>query len=89
MKCEKYRNRYQSTECVHGEPHNRCAWRNHDKCIMCIPKPKPKLVRIKAWAYIGATTKKICVSTTEPLCANVPCIAIIKIKDIKKLKGEK
>lgn len=59
-----------------------------DKTVKSVARKK-KMVKIKAYAFIGATTKAICVSSVEPFCANVPCVVIIKAKDAKWLKGEK
>lgn len=65
----------------------KCPKNTNSKCE--VVTKKDKVVKIKVYAYIGATTKAICISSVEPLCASVPCVAVIKAKDAKWLKDHK
>jgi len=59
----------------------------NSKCEI-IP-PKPKVVKIKCYAYIGSITGTIMVSNVAPYSQRVPCVAYIKEADVKYLKGAK
>jgi hypothetical protein len=63
----------------------KCPKNCNPKTCEIIPA-KSKTKSVRGWAFIGATTKEICISSVQPFCMSVPCIAHIKPSDYKKLK---
>lgn len=80
--------------------YNELCWAGGSKCLIMSPCPRNTSSRceiipskrtktVKGWAFMGATTKQLCISSVQPWCMSVPCVAHIKAEDYKKLKGEK
>ena len=55
--------------------------KNVNNCEIITRKPKPRMVKIKAWACIT--------DINNVFCYNTPCHILIKSADLKKLKGGK
>jgi hypothetical protein len=75
------------TRCVFPKNLPKAHTRTPCKCE--IIAKKKKMVTVKGWAFIGATTKAVCISSVQPFGVSVPCLATIKAKDWEILKGDK